>query len=308
MVSKSKWIEIHSPDEPASKVAGRAVDRRLELVWRHLPPAAREADEQIEHVHQLRVSSRRAKAALDIFDEFLPAARKFWFLKQLKRIRRAAGVARDLDVFGMRLLSSCPDHLAEPCAALRKRVRQQRQEAQEPIHDIHARLADKGFKRRVTKFVERIHYRNKGQEPLISCFARARIEPVLQNFFTAAEADFSDTTALHQFRIFGKQLRYTMEIFAGAFGQTFRDDLYPLVEELQEKLGQINDHATALTHLHRWLSETDDDGQSTLIHSLMDAESDALAQAQAKFTAWWTPDWAAELRRRFNEELAEASV
>ena len=308
MVSKSKWIEIHSPDESASKVARRAIDRRLGLVWGHLPPAAREADEQIEHVHQLRVSSRRAKASLDIFDEFLPAARKFWFRKQLKRIRRAAGAARDLDVFGMRLLNSCPDHLAEPCAALRKRVRAQRQEAQEPIHKIHARLADKGFKRRVTKFVERIRYREGGQEPRISCFARARIEPVLQDFFTAAGADFSDTTALHQFRILGKQLRYTMEIFAGAFGPTFRDELYPLVEELQENLGAINDHATALTHLHHWLSEIDDKGQSTLIHSLMDSESDALAQAQAKFTVWWTPDWGAELRRRFNEELSAASM
>ena len=308
MVSKSKWIEIHSPDEAASKVASRAIDRRLELVWRHLTPAAREADEQVEHVHQLRVSSRRAKAALDLFDEFLPAGRKFWFRKQLKRIRRAAGDARDLDVFGMRLLHSCPDHLAEPCAALRERVREQRQEAQVPIQKIHARLADKGFKRRVTKFVESIRYRNEGREPLIGCFARARIEPALQEFFTAAGADFSDTAALHRFRICGKQLRYTMEIFAGAFGPTFRNELYPLVEELQEKLGGINDHATALSHLHDWSSGTLDEGQSTLIHSLMDAESDALAQAQAKFTAWWTADWAAELRRRFDESLATASV
>ena len=43
--------------------------------------------------------------------------------------------------------------------------------------------------------------------------------------------------------------------------------------------------------------------QMDLIHRLMDAESDALERAQAQFHAWWTHDWAIELRRRFERVL-----
>ena len=306
MVSKSKWIPTDAPDEPVTRVASRAVGRRLELVWQALAPAARESDELIEHVHDLRVASRRAMAAMDIFDELLPKGRKQWFRRQVKRTRKAAGGARDLDVLGARMTSTCPEDLADACDAFRKLVRTHRQKAQKPIQQIHATLAEKGFKRRVSTFVDKIRYRGEGREPSIACFAQLSMRPVLEAFFAAAESDFSDTTALHEFRIRGKVLRYTMEIFAGAFAPGFRDELYPLVTEVQEKLGEINDHATALTRLHEWSTEFDsDDQRRLLLHRLMDAESDRLSQAQAKFTAWWTPDWAVELRRRFDQMLKE---
>ena len=57
-----------------------------------------------------------------------------------------------------------------------------------------------------------------------------------------------DVQALHAFRIQGKQVRYAMEIFAGAFPPEFREQLYPIVETLQDRLGAINDHVTAQTH------------------------------------------------------------
>ena len=303
MVSKSKWIPAEGPDEPVSQVAKRAVGRRLELVWQALAPAARESDELIEHVHDLRVASRRAMAALDIFGELLPSSRKHWFRRQAKRTRKAAGGARDLDVLGARLLSACPDEFADACDGVRKLVRKQRQEAQGPIRKIHAKLAEKGFKRRIATLVARIHYRGSGDEPSIACFARSSMRPVLEAFFGAAESEFSDTDALHEFRIRGKELRYTMEVFAGAFEADFRDELYPLVTEIQEKLGEINDHATALTQLHAWTVDLEEDEQRKLLHLLMDAESDRLAQAQAKFESWWTPDWASEMRRRFDQVL-----
>ena len=80
---------------------------------------------------------------------------------------------------------------------------------------------------------------------------------LVEDFFTAAAADFSDYLALHAFRIQGKQLRYAMEIFAGAFDRTLRSELYPLVEQLQEKLGAINDYATARELFVAWLAEPD---------------------------------------------------
>ena len=79
--------------------------------------------------------------------------------------------------------------------------------------------------------------------------------PAATAFFAAADGDLSDVKALHSFRIAGKRLRYAMELFAAAFPPAFREELYPLVEELQEKLGEINDHAAAAARLEEWQAE-----------------------------------------------------
>src|SRR5262249_41087486 len=61
--------------------------------------AAYHADEDVEHVHQLRVASRRADAALKLFRAYLPRGTYRKARARLRAIRRAAGDARDWDVF-----------------------------------------------------------------------------------------------------------------------------------------------------------------------------------------------------------------
>ena len=102
MVRKGKWVADASPDEPLADVARRALDMRLGLVWHYLPRAA-DKPAETENVHQLRVATRRAMAAMQIFDTLLPRKRGLWWNKQLKRVRQAAGQARDLDVLAERL-------------------------------------------------------------------------------------------------------------------------------------------------------------------------------------------------------------
>ena len=72
MARKSKWIESDSLHEPASAVAQRAIRARLETVWQWLPMAAEGPVEDVENLHQLRVSTRRAAAALELFEPMLP--------------------------------------------------------------------------------------------------------------------------------------------------------------------------------------------------------------------------------------------
>ncbi len=54
-----------TPEEPVSAVAARALGPRLALVLELLPRAALHADQDIEHVHQLRVASRRERKLYD---------------------------------------------------------------------------------------------------------------------------------------------------------------------------------------------------------------------------------------------------
>lgn len=98
-----KWVEGIAPEERVGEVASRTLQGRLGAVLHYLPLAAEKADEDLEHVHQLRVWARRATAALRLYQDLLPRRRLCWMRKQLKRVRRAANGARDCDVLLERL-------------------------------------------------------------------------------------------------------------------------------------------------------------------------------------------------------------
>ena len=64
-----------------------------------------------------------------------------------------------------------------------------------------------------------------------------------------------DTAELHQFRIRAKALRYAIELVAAAFDPELRKKLYPLVEELQERLGRFRITSTAAERCRNWATE-----------------------------------------------------
>ncbi len=125
-----------------------------------------------------------------------------------------------------------------------------------------------------------------------------------EDFFAAASADFGDYAALHAFRIQGKQLRYAMEIFAGAVDRAFRSELYPLVEQLQEKLGAINDHVTARAVYSDWLARPEVGAEATALPILIAEETTAVGAARQAFFDWWSAERAGQLRAAFASCLA----
>src|SRR5690348_512201 len=94
-----KWISDLKADTPVAEAARHVLFVRLQVVKDYLPRAALEPDHDIEYVHQLRVGSRRADAALRIFRACLPAKAHRKARRRLRKLRRAAGAARDWDVF-----------------------------------------------------------------------------------------------------------------------------------------------------------------------------------------------------------------
>jgi hypothetical protein len=56
-----------------------------------------------------------------------------------------------------------------------------------------------------------------------------------------AAGDLESTQTLHQLRIAGKHLRYAFEVFIPALHESFREDFYPQLEEIQNLLGEIHD-------------------------------------------------------------------
>jgi CHAD domain-containing protein len=302
-VRKGKWIEGALPNQPVSAAARRTLEVRLAVVWHYLPLAARRAEEDVEHVHQLRVASRRGVAAVEIFWDLLPPRRARWLRKRLKEIRRTAGEARDDDVLAARLEQWAKRHPAVNLVL--KQVRRHRGKAQKPIRNVHRKLVKERFECGLSELLDRIRWRDKRRrrEPCFADAARASLRAFAASFWQAADGDFDDIAALHEFRIAGKELRYAMEVFAAAFSPAFRQEQYPLVEKLQELLGTVNDHATAEARLKAWLEESDDEQLSAALKNLLAAERRALAKSRQQFLAWWTPARARSLRDGLQRHL-----
>src|SRR5437763_965344 len=98
-MADGKWISGLTPDTPLGEAAREVLAVRLGVVAECLPPAVGGADGDPEHVHRLRVATRRAAAALRIFADCLPGKARKATRRRLRAVRRAAGEARDWDVF-----------------------------------------------------------------------------------------------------------------------------------------------------------------------------------------------------------------
>jgi CHAD domain-containing protein len=138
MKRTGKWIDGTTPEQPVTSAAREAVKLRLQLVAHYLPLAAASAEEDREYVHQLRVATRRATAALKIFSELLPNKQLSWMKKRLRRIRQAAGDARDLDVLIARLEQRIDKAAGDTLPELVEELSQRRVSAQPPIVEIDA--------------------------------------------------------------------------------------------------------------------------------------------------------------------------
>ncbi len=300
MGRNTKWIEGQS-DDAVDDVARRAIGARLERMWHYLQFSVRAPKSETENVHQLRVFARRAAAALEIFADWLPSRHGQWTQKQVKRVRKAAGEARDFDVLWMRWRERSEQMPAAQSRLLLKHIKRRRREAQAPIEAINRKLVAKRFLRRTSELLDRVRWH--GRRPSVNqpfgCMARVALDRLVVPYLAAARAEMSGAEALHAFRIQGKQMRYAMEIFAGAFDAEFREELYPVVAMLQDRLGAINDHVTAQAYLVNWRDATDSRALRQALEMGMQHEQHCFNLSQQEFLTWWTLGRQEDLRRRF---------
>lgn len=297
MSLSSKWIEGLAPEGGVYEAARLTLEARLRTVAHWLPLAAQHASDDVEYVHRLRVATRRATAALKLYHDWLPRGPYRWLKKRLRTIRRAAGEARDLDVLADRLRRE----LGDRAAGLLSEIAAQRVAAQPAIVDAAARCADKDrYLRKVHKLLAGIAPRDKNgkgeAERCFSSWAHDRLDEVVAKSFAALPTHRDDPAELHQFRIRIKALRYAIELLAPSFGAKLRQVHYPVVEELQERLGRINDHVTGAARLQKWSHATSDAQLQELLDTLAQQENIRQTDEIAEFRQWWTPDRVAELR------------
>ncbi len=113
---------------------------------------------RVERVHDMRVATRRLRAALEIFEACFPPKRHRKALKKVKALADALGDRRDLDV-EIELLEGLGDQVAsedrEALATLVEELRSRQQQANEDLAPFVARKRLKKLRRRLAKLAKK---------------------------------------------------------------------------------------------------------------------------------------------------------
>jgi CHAD domain-containing protein len=311
-MADEKWIAGLRGDMPASEAARKVLALRLAVVRDRLPSAVFHAEDDAEHVHQLRVGTRRAAAALRIFVSCLPD--RLWRKTRnaLRTLRRSAGAARDWDVF----LEMLQTRMTKVDAKQKRGLdfllgfaHGERVLAQDHLHEAYDDAADK-FTLRIEQVLQALDA-DADTGPSLRELAAPMLAELLHELDTAARGDLHAYEALHQVRILGKQLRYAMELFESCYPPEFRGRYYPAVVEMQEILGLANDSHVAgqrLSALRARLMRTQPKQWPAYQHGidvLMRFHERRLPEQRRKFERWWQ-EWVQSGAERVFGELIQA--
>lgn len=206
--------------------------------------------EDPEYIHQMRVATRRLRAALRLFAPLLPEDFLAALLPPLRSQMTLLGEVRDMDVLltevAAPVLTSLPDEprLAALVGLITERRHRQRRATMQALRSVHygelVLLAGDLLHR------PPFHPENAATDETLAAFADGRIRRLRRKVLRlAASASVDDPVSLHALRIAIKRLRYALEFFATLTrGKSLRQSVVALAR-LQEALGHINDLANA---------------------------------------------------------------
>ena len=230
-----------------------------------------------EDLHGMRVATRRQRAAWRVFGEAFRPERTKKHRGRLREVAARLGAVRDLDV------------LIEAADAYRADLPVSEQRALEPLvvawrlHRDDARvllmreLDSTGYRRWLDDYAEFVRHEGVAARPVVPTephrirdTAASRIQAAYEHVRSYEPVlRWADVDTLHELRIHGKWLRYSLEFVREALGPE-ADGLIARVTALQDHLGLMKD-ADVAAHLAR----------SFLVEhagSISDGESGAIAR------------------------------
>ncbi len=282
-------------------VVQEALELRLAHVERMLPRAAHHHQEDVEHVHRLRVGCRRASAALSAFRPLIPD--KVKPLKRwLRELRRAAGPARDLDVFLIYVRHVISPDQPQLKEAIRN-FEQQRRKAQRRLVAIASKAQKGGLRKAIDKCLANIPKSGDVEDAPFGRFAKSVLAEVAGDMFRLAALGKTGVDQLHELRIAVKRLRYSIELFHSVFPRSLRYEFYPKMEELQMRLGLLNDHQTAQLQFQRLLADLPPDDLAANLARAIVREHQATQDARDVFLQWWSKERIESMRTEIHQQL-----
>ncbi len=214
----------------------------------------------IEHIHRMRVASRRLRSALKIFRAAIPKEDYKLFNKDIRTVTKSLGTARDIDV-QLELLHELEPRFNDPklkpgFSRLQLRLRQQRQNAQGGVLLAMKTLEDDQTLRQITRWaapgLEQEVRHTAALNELGSESIKNRLSEMVE--YDQLVRDETNVAELHTMRIRAKHLRYTME----AFDELYGDQIRPFISQLkkiQDLLGSIHDADVWMERIPNFIQE-----------------------------------------------------
>ena len=253
-------------DDSYHLLGARYLWKQVRVLTRRLDGAR--ADEGVVCVHQARVASRRLRAAMRLFaDSFSPKLLRRW-RKALRRLTRALGPARDLDVqieFLQTLLSNVPNQSNRAVRPGVARLLLRRRQLREALQPAVVKAADRAIRSgvftqisalAVARVLELKTRRVGTRSPFVFWRTVGQIRRQCEQLLAFGEslACAEAVEQHHKMRIAAKRLRYTMEICRPVYdGQL--DEPTAAVKHLQTLLGDIHDCDVWALHLNVFADE-----------------------------------------------------
>lgn len=252
------------PDDPMSE-AGRKTLRFHYRRMVHHEPGTRLGIE-IESLHDMRVATRRMRAAFRVFGAYYKPKAASRLLKGLKRTGRALGPVRDLDVFRAKIdsyLSTLPLEQQHDLDGFLAVLTAHRDSARERMNTYLDSAKYACFKERLDQFVES---EGMGRRPIAfdgdqpQPYRVRHVAPMVIYQRLAAVRAYHDwvsiphppTERLHSLRIACKRLRYTLEFFGEILDPSAKELIKSIVV-IQDHLGDLQDAVVACALLHDFL-------------------------------------------------------
>ncbi|MBN2498420.1 MAG: CHAD domain-containing protein [Deltaproteobacteria bacterium] len=235
----------------------------LDRLQRHAD-GIRAGDADIEHVHQMRVASRRIRSALRLFEACFGKRARKW-RASMRRVTRRLGEARDLDV-QITFLDGFLGSLIHPeCSPgirrIRLRLRQQRDRLQRRVVDAVERLWASELVAEMSKALQQVRVQAELRQirPRSGfAYARAReVLPFLLQDMLIYEAFLDNPEQIrqhHEMRIAAKRLRYSTEVFVSLYDGALEPYLQA-IKKVQTELGKLHDCDVWIDFLPRFLAE-----------------------------------------------------
>ena len=223
--------------------------------------------EDIEELHDMRVATRRMRAALDVFGDYLDLDHMSPFIKGLRRTGRALGRVRDLDVFWektQRYLDTLPPERQSELDPLRVVWDAERKGARKRMLTYLDSDRYQRFKEGFGEFLQApgagaLPVLSQQGEPLphrlrhvvpVAIYQRLAAVRAYDEWMTGPDVPLE---RLHQLRIAAKGLRYTVEYFQ----EVLEPEAKALINEvkaLQNHLGDLQDAVVASNLLRDFLT------------------------------------------------------
>lgn len=249
-------------DDPMSEAGRKVLRFHFERLLEN--ESGTRLGEDIEALHDMRVATRRMRAASRIFRPYFKAKRIKPFLKGLRRIGRALGRVRDLDVSLENANQYIQQLSKDEQSAIDPLLEHWNQMQDDARTSMLAHLDSKRYQRFVDEFNTFLTTKGDGAKKIkianpdtyrvyqavpILIYKRYGILRGYDEIIDKAELE-----TLHALRIDVKRFRYLLEFVQEALGPSAKDVIQECVI-VQDHLGELNDADVSCQILVEFLEE-----------------------------------------------------